>query len=172
LTEKFILAAVGAPFGLKGFVRVKSFSGETGHILPLKSVILRLKGKEIMYSVEESAGSDDPGVLFMKFSGIDSPEKAKTLNGAEIIAERSMAAPLNPDEFYIEDLKNLAVISGTEKPEMIGNITDILEGGGGDLAEIKLVSGEKKFVPFRKEFFGEINFEKGSVILLEKWILE
>jgi 16S rRNA processing protein RimM len=104
----------------------------------------------------------------MKFAGFDSPEAAKVLKGAEMIAPRSEAAPLKEGEFYIEDLKGLAVVY---QNEILGYISDILEGGNGQLAEIALVSGEKRLVPFLKEFFGVINPEEGQAQLLKRWIL-
>jgi 16S rRNA processing protein RimM len=106
----------------------------------------------------------------MKFKGIDSPEAAKLLSGAEIVADRAHAAPLKPGEFYIEDLKGLEVAD--ETGEILGTIADIVEGGGGELAELKLNTGETKLVPFRNEFFGKISLEDNRAILLEKWILE
>jgi len=83
----------------------------------------------------------------------------------------------------VEDLKGLAVIAAipgspsdivnaSGDGELIGHITDILEGGNGELAELRLLSGELKLVPFRNEFFGDISIEKGRVVLRERWILE
>ena len=106
----------------------------------------------------------------IRFEGVENPETAALLKGAEIIAGREYAAPLSKGEYYIEDLKGLELVS----PEgtVLGHITDIVEGGGGDLAEVLLVSGEKRFVPFRKEFFGNMDLEAGKITLLELWILE
>jgi 16S rRNA processing protein RimM len=170
LTEKFVVGLVGSPFGLKGFVKIKPLSGEIDHLLNLKSIIVRQNNREEVRSIEESAPSL-PG-LIIKFAGIDSPEGAKTLAGAELLADRAHASPLAPGEFYIEDLRGLTGIAPPPEEEILGHITDIIEGGGGDLAEIKLPNGELKLVPFRQEFFGEINPEKGQAILLNRWILE
>ena len=92
------------------------------------------------------------------------------LKGAEIIAEREYAAPLGEGEYYIEDLKNLSVIDTEGKT--IGYLKNIIEGGGGYLAELKLHSGIERLVPFRKEFFGEVNLNERIIYLLESWILE
>jgi 16S rRNA processing protein RimM len=105
----------------------------------------------------------------MRFSGIDSPEEAKTLSGAKLLVGREQASPLGPGEFYIEDLKGLAVC---REGEILGKITDIIEGGGGNIAEIKLNNGEIKLVPFRQEFFTGIDPEKGNVMVQNLWILE
>lgn len=181
MTEEFIIGLVGAPFGVEGFVKVKTFSGEAEHFKELKELRLRQNGKERLYSVDELRFPNEAvQYLFLKLAGIDSPEAAKTLNGAEIIVPRANASPLKDGEFYVEDLKGLdlaaaALIQGAangENLEVLGRITGIVEGGGGDLAEIKLVSGEVRLVPFREEFFGDINIKAGRAVLLERWILE
>ena len=173
MTEKFIIGLVGAPFGVKGFVKIRPHSGEVDHILKLKSVIVSKDGKERQLQIEEisprAEGSAEPAVL-IRFAGFDSPEAAKALTGAQLLAGREQAAPLGDGEFYIEDLKGLPVI--TVNGETIGRICDIIEGGGGELAEIKLSGGEKRLVPFRKEFFTEINPEEGKIVLNNLWILE
>jgi 16S rRNA processing protein RimM len=128
-----IAGIIGAPFGLKGFVKVKSLSGEINHLLKLKSVILRRDNIEHRLAVEECIAAQ-PG-LVMRFAGYNSPETAKALNGARLLIERKDAAPLHPGEFYIEDLKGLSVFADGKE---IGSITDIVEGGGGDLAEIHI----------------------------------
>jgi 16S rRNA processing protein RimM len=168
LTERFIVGIVGAPFGVKGFVKVKPLSGEIEHLIPLTSVLLRQNNREQTLEIEESAPSFPN--LIMKFRGFDSPEAVKALSGAELVTDREHASPLKPDEFYIEDLRGLPVKDSNG--EIIGSLTDIIEGGGGDLAEIRLGGGELKLVPFRSEFFGKIQPEKGNLTLLQQWILE
>ena len=108
--------------------------------------------------------------LHIRFTGVDSPEAARGLKGAEIIAPREQAAPLKEGEFYVEDLKGLEVRD--PMGEILGRIINVVEGGGGDLAEVQLPGGEKRLVPFRKEFFGEPCLQKGCIELLELWILE
>ena len=170
---------MGAPFGLEGFVKVRSFSGETGHFSRLEKVTLRQNAKEETRNVAEITFHGDS--LLMRFAGIDNPEAAASLNGAEIIAAREYAAPLKQGEYYVEDLKGLEVV--TVEGKTLGHISNVIEGGGGQLAEVTLLDGEKRLAPFRKEFFGDINLgtpteqsegsplEKGKIVLLEPWIL-
>jgi len=172
VTEKFIIGLAGTPFGLNGFVKVRSLSNEIEHLLKLKSVLVRQGEIERLLKIEESrpiVGQASGAFVLIRFAGINSPEEAKTLNGAELLAGREEAAPLLSGEFYVEDLKGLAVLADGET---VGHITNIIEGGGGDLAEIMLCNGEVKFVPFRKEFISGITPEKGSVTLQNTWILE
>jgi len=179
MTEKFIIGLVGAPFGIKGFVKVRPCSREIEHLLKLQSVIVSKDGEERTLNIEESAPASQS--VLMRFTGIDSPEKAKTLSGAQLLAGREQAAPLGEGEFYIEDLKGLAVVA--ESGETIGYITDIIEGGGGELAEIELATSggpdhlqwsgrEKRLIPFRREFFSAISPAEGRIVLQNLWILE
>jgi len=171
MTNKFIIGQIGAPFGVKGFVKVRPFSGEISHLLKLHSVIVIKNGKEQQLCIEEiETSGNSPPIVLMRFQGINSPEAAKTLSGAQLLAGRDQAAPLNDGEFYIEDLKGLPV--SCENGEIIGYITDVVEGGGGELIEIRLNNDEKRLVPFIKEFFSEINPEKNSIVLKNLWILE
>jgi 16S rRNA processing protein RimM len=174
MTEQFIAGMVGAPFGLKGFVKVKPLSGEIDHLLKLTSATLRHNGKEQSLVIEEAVPLGRPAAppaVAIHFAGFHTPEAAKTLRGAELLVNRKDAAPLQSGEFYVEDLKGLAVLDG-DNGQILGHIINIIEGGGGDLAEIRLHSGEVKLVPFRKEFFAAIDLEKKQITLQNLWILE
>jgi 16S rRNA processing protein RimM len=171
MTETFVAGLVGAPFGLEGFVKVRSLSGEIEHLLKLSSAKLRQEGEERLWEIEEAFPSPPGPLVLMKFRGVDSPEAAKTLNRAEILVKRGEAAPLKHGEYYIEDLKGLAVYAAPAG-EILGTIADVIEGGGGNLVEIKLNQGKRRLVPFRDEFFGEIDLAGRQVELLCRWILE
>ena len=159
---------MGAPFGLKGFVKVKPFSGETTHLSGLERVILKKGEKEEAWEVEEAIPQGSS--LLLHFSGIQSPEAAKALKGSEVIVGREYAAPLKEGEYYVEDLKGLEVVSLSG--ESLGRVADVVEGGGGELAEVALPGGGTRLAPFRKEFFGDVNLEEGKISLLGPWILE
>jgi len=180
MTEKFIAGIIGSAFGVDGFVKIRPLSGEIEHLLNLQSAIISINGKETALRIEEikaagAANASSPSLL-IHFAGINSPEAAKTLNGALLIVNREQAAPLDEGEFYIEDLKGLSVVTADEcageNGGVIGNISDVIEGGNGELVEILLLNGNKRFVPFKKEFFPEILPEKGRLLLKNLWILD
>jgi len=178
----FVTALVGDSFGLEGFVKLNSLSGETEHLLRLKSALL-LKGTGesngetgTRRTIEEAALRGD-GAVLVRFSGVETCEEAKKLRGMKVLVEREFAAPLSDGEYYIEDLKGLSIICGNkaghgEKPETVGIIEDIVEGGGGFLAQVKLNSSKTCFIPFRNEFLGAIDHKKQTIALLAPWIIE
>ncbi|MDR1127973.1 MAG: 16S rRNA processing protein RimM [Treponema sp.] len=184
MTERFVAGLLGAPFGLEGFIRLRSLSGESAHLFGLKKACLRLPDGERVYEVERIAGSG--ARLLVKFRGVDSPEAAVLLRGAALLVGRDEAAPLGENEFYEEDLRGIRVVAAREGPvsgagggsadcgdgEFLGTVAGVLEAGGGRLLELRLPGGELRLVPFRDEFFGEVDPEKGRAVLRCRWILE
>jgi 16S rRNA processing protein RimM len=181
LTDRFVAGVLGAPFGLDGFVKFRSFSGETAHLERLASMTLCKNGAESVLSVEEIQSRKERGKSsgegIVRFAGFDTPEKAKALGGSEIIVSRKDAAPLKKGEYYIEDLKGLALVADGKTSEAeFGVITGVYEGGNGSLLEVQLGAnpddGETRLVPFRDEFVGEVSLKKGTVVLRAPWVLE
>jgi 16S rRNA processing protein RimM len=167
LTAEFVAGVIGAPVGLKGNVRIIPYSESLEHIADLHVLSLNIKGTRRDYAVEKLNAAS----RVVKFDGIDTPESAKLLNGAEIIVKRADEPPLAADEFFVEDLKGLAV--NASDGANYGVITDVVEGGGGLLAEVEIGgAGKKVFAPFRHEFFGKIDVEAGFAELLRPEILE
>jgi len=165
---EFSLGLIGASFGLEGFVKVKSFSGETEHFSKLDIVTLRKDGKEESRKAEEIMLKGKN--LLIRFSGINNPEEAALLTGAEIIAGRQYASALGENEYYVDDLIDMDVMDAERKK--LGKILNVIDGGGGNLLHIALITGEERYAPFRKEFFHAPDFENNSIILTETWVLE
>ncbi len=180
--------------GLTGEFKIESASGRYEHIAQLKEVTLRQKNSEAVYKVESVSGNGN--AFYMKLAGIDSPESARKLNGAEIRTSRENAVQLKKDEWYVEDLKNCSLVFYGETdgladevaPVKLGSITDVLEGGAGDLLEVVLsescdilpdnirkTGGGKPrtvLVPFNGSHIGKVDVEAKTVQLMHLWILE
>lgn len=173
--EWLITGKIRGAFGLDGFLKIESCSGEYAHFFDLKEVRLRFADTGIQdvvpgipYQIEDFVIRSSDALL--KLRGVDSPEQAKKLSGAEVLVPRDMACPLEKDEFYITDLCNsVLVYEGTPA----GTITDVVEGGGGFLLEVsEAATGKKVYVPFRSEFIGKVNIPEKRVELMHRWILE
>ena len=170
-----ITGRVRGTFGLEGFVKIESCSGEYEHFEDLKEIKLRPPCKqteeqrpEISFQVEECVIRTADALL--KLRGIDSPEAAKKLHGADILVPRDMACPLERGEFYINDLCNSDLVY---KGNSVGTIADVVEGGGGLLLEVsEAATGRTVYIPFRSQFIGKINIPAKQVELMHRWILE
>jgi len=152
--------------GVKGMLKVLSFSGQTEHFLKLKEFVLRKNGKEKVLTVEsiKAAGS----MILVKLKGIDNPEIGKTYSGWEIWTTRDFAAPLSSGEYYIKDLNGCNVVSNGK---VLGKIIGISENSINNLLEVKTDSGIF-IIPFKEEFIGEIDLKLNTVELTALWLVE
>ena len=167
-SEKFVLGKIGAPRGLKGDLRVQSYSGEFGHILGLKTVELRGEGRILRLKVVR--GTEYPDCSTIAFEGYPTPETARAITGMEIWAPREDSAPLGENEWYVADLEGMALVDGSGAE--LGKITAVIQGAADPLLEALLPDGRRCLVPFRKEFVGEVDEAGRRVFLVTPWILE
>ena len=112
--------------GLRGDVKVESFSGEFGHFDSLERVSLRKGAEEREVAIVGSKRSG--GKLVLTLEGVDRVEAAAELRGWELWAPRDEAAPLGEQEYYIADLIGLDVRYGSES---FGTISAVYDGGQG-----------------------------------------
>lgn len=166
---KLAAGRLGAPRGVRGDLRIQSYSGEFEHIFALKEAELARDGVKLRLRVLRS--SLGPGGATMAFEGYSTPEAARRLTGMDILVPRSDAAPLKENEWYIADLVELSLVP-VGGGEAFGRVASVVEGGAEPWLEALLSGGERVLVPFRKEFIGAIDLEAGTVELLSPWILE
>lgn len=167
MSDQIAIGAVRTTHGVRGYLKVKSFSGETEHFFKLSSVTLKNKSSSRKFDIEDMKPNGDQ--LLMKLKGINTPEEGKLYSNWEIWVPREMGSSLDDNEFYHADLNGCEVIL---KGEAIGVVNSIIEGGGADLLEVKLKDDQMKFIPFNAVFIGPIDIEKRKIELLEGWILD
>ena len=179
---QLVVGFIRGSHGFGGESKVESASGEYEHLLKLEEVTLR-HGESSREAKVESV-SLGHAVAYVKFAGINSDVELQKFNGWEILADRKYCKPLKKDEWYIEDLRNCSLVyEGKDAPAtliapdgkaVVGKITDVLEGGGGNLLEVSLAEScdRKVLVPFNKEFIGKVDVKNKTVQLMHLWILE
>ena len=94
--------------------------------------------------------------ILLKFGGIDSPEAAENLRGAEICIPQDEAVELEDNEFFDWELEGCQV--ETIDGEKLGTVKELMRTGG---TEILVVKGtEKEFlIPFAETICTEVDIE-------------
>ncbi|HWJ35178.1 MAG TPA: ribosome maturation factor RimM [Steroidobacteraceae bacterium] len=103
------LGIVGAPFGVRGWVKLRSFTDPPDRLLQHRSVQLGLGGVWTAYRIEASGRSG--GQLTAKLSGIDDRDQAQTLRGAQVCVPRSELPQRDAKDFYRTDLIGCEVVN-------------------------------------------------------------
>lgn len=166
--DKLAIGKIRTSTGVHGYFKVLSFSGEVLHFKKLKGqpveIRLNSRSRSLLFEDVRMSGSN----LTIKAEGINTPEEAKKLSGWEIFVERENAAKLNEDEFYLADLCKCKLIFEGEE---VGIIKSVSDNGISDMLEV-VVDGKVKIIPFMKRFIGNVDVNKGIVVLTEGWLLE
>lgn len=156
--KAILLGQIGAPHGVRGEVRVKSFTEDPvalGDYGPLTTASGR--------SLEISAIRPSKTVVVVRFKGLDSRTMAEALKGEKLYVERDALpdADAGEDEFYYTDLVGLAVTDASDAE--IGRISAVYDHGAGDLLELHLSDGRKIPLPFTSGYVPVVDIAGGFV---------
>ena len=103
------LGVVGAPFGVRGWVKLRSYTEPPERLLEHRSLQLRLGGAWRAYRVEASGRSG--GQLTVKLVGVEDRDAAQALTGAPIGVPRSELPARGAKDFYRADLIGCEVVN-------------------------------------------------------------
>ena len=133
------LGRVGAPWGVKGWVHVDSYTDPPDGILEYREWALRLgSGERVTRRVIE--GHPHADRLVARLEGIEDRERAAALTGAVIEVDRAQLPPTGEREYYQADLIGLPVrnLEGVE----LGTVGHFLDGPTGPMM---VVRGEREY---------------------------
>jgi 16S rRNA processing protein RimM len=151
------MAVIGAAHGIKGELRVKTFTGEPealGDYGPLST----RDGRSFEVVSVRPAGN----VAVVRFKGIDDRSSAEALTGIELFVDRSvLPETIEEDEFYQADLIGLAVRD--ETGATIGKVLAVQNFGGGDILDLMLGSRKGVLIPFTQAAVPEVSIAGGYV---------
>ncbi len=163
------IGTVRTAWGVNGWLKLKSFSGEWDHYSTLENVTLRNRHnlRDKTYQVEGFRMLQSGGLI--KLAGIDNPEEGKLLAGSELLVPRELGAALKENEWYLSDLVGLALVN--PEGSVLGEITGIVESAD-DLLEIRKTDGKNILIPFRSGFVDEPDIGKGVLVLTALWLMD
>jgi 16S rRNA processing protein RimM len=152
--------------GVSGWLKVRSYSDESNHLLALREALFRKGATERLLPIE--AVRPTPRGVLLKIRGMDTPERARSLVGQELWVPRPQAAQLLDGEYYAADLCRCSVWF---KEEEIGSVRSVWDGGPAQLLEVLGREGKTHLVPFTDHFVGEVDIGNGRIFLREDEII-
>ena len=158
-----LLGEFGRAHGLKGEVRLKSFTADPLAIATYGPLIAD-GGRTVVLSNVRPAPGSAPDLLIAQVEGVTSREGAEALNRVDVYLERDKLPPPEEDEFLLVDLIGLAVHN--RSGDTLGTIVAVPNYGGGDLLEIKPAQGgATALLPFTLAFVPEVDIAGRRVIV-------
>jgi 16S rRNA processing protein RimM len=108
-SELIELGIVGAPFGVRGWVKLRSYTDPPERLLDHRQFQLKLGGALRTYAVVADGRSG--GRLTVKLEGVEDRDAAQALRGAVIGVPRSELPPREDGDFYRADLIGCEVVN-------------------------------------------------------------
>jgi 16S rRNA processing protein RimM len=160
-TKLVLIGRFGAPHGVRGEIRLQSFTSNATAIADYGVLTDKTGAKNIQLLGVHSHGKD---MLLARVAGVTSRESAQALTGLELYLSRDNLPPAQEDEFYCADLIGLRAVA--PNGETLGHVSDVQNFGAGDILEIKPLSGgETYFLPFTKLIVPSIDFTEGYLVI-------
>jgi 16S rRNA processing protein RimM len=103
------LGIVGAPFGVRGWVKLRSHADPPERLLEHRCLHIGRGGAWTEYRVEEHGRSG--GALTAKLAGVEDRDQAAALRGLEVCVPRSALPQRDAKDFYRTDLIGCEVVN-------------------------------------------------------------
>ena len=155
-----LMGTIGAAQGLRGEVRVKSYSDDP---LAIGEYGTLYDNAGNPFEVLDVRAHKNMAVI--RFRGINDRTAAEKLNGTDLYVDRDSLddEDLDEDEFFYADLEGLEArdAAGTSW----GTVTAIFDFGAGDILELTQKGKRAQLIPFTEASVLEIDFEGGTLLI-------
>ncbi len=163
MTDLVCLAKIVAAHGIKGEVKIKSFTRAPKDVCTYG----KLSNKDETRFFDLTFLSFAKELLRVKIKGVDTRNDAESLVGTELYLSRSRLPDLAEDTFYQTDLVGLEVFD-EKTGQKIGKVMGVFNFGAGDILEIKF--DEKKqteMLPFNDTYVPVVDTQSGFIKVRE-----
>jgi 16S rRNA processing protein RimM len=160
-SRKLLMGRIGAAHGIKGEVRITSFTEEPLALVDYGPLATDKPG--LVIEIENARATTN--VLVARLKGITDRNAAEQLNGVELYVDRDkLPPPAGDDDFYHADLIGLEarLSDGT----VLGTVTAVPNYGASDLIEVRDTrTGDTFLYPFTKAVVPEVRLTDGYIVI-------
>jgi 16S rRNA processing protein RimM len=156
-----LVARVAGAFGVRGEVRLRSYTADPRALLTLKA----LKTSAGAPALTLASGRPHKDGLVVRAAEVATKEEADALRGLDLYARRSALPPAGEDEFYLADLIGLEACG--PDGARLGRVAAAPNFGAGDLLEIEPEGGGPSWlIAFTAANVPEVDLDAGRVVVV------
>lgn len=157
--DKVCVGAVAGAFGVKGEVRLKSFTADPEDLAAYGP----LQTEDGAQSFDVTLTGQTKGALVGRLSGVATKEGADRLKGLRLYVDRAKLPDPEDDEYYHADLIGLEVFDTGGDP--LGRVKAVLNHGASDLLEIdRPDGGASVLLPFTQDAVPTVDLSAGRIV--------
>ena len=160
ITRYFTVGQIVKPQGIKGEVKVRSFTDDPKRFHSLCDVMLGdQEGPADRTQVSACRVQGDS--VYLRIAGVHDRDGAEKLRGRYIWIERSQAVSLETDTYYLSDLLDCAVVD--ETGHVYGTIEEVIQTGSNDVYVVRSKDGDELLIPALKSIVSRVDIEARQV---------
>lgn len=145
--QKIIVGRFGSPFGVKGWIKVQSFTEPEENLLEYAHWYWLNRGEWSLIPRDNHAKHGKGWIVHL--IGYDSPEAVRFLASNDIAIARSDFPALADDEFYLSDLLGFTAVN--LQGVTLGKVAGFVDSGA---HELLVITGTKEYlIPLIKGLF-------------------
>ncbi len=156
------IGRIGSPFGVKGWVRVESFTEPPERLFAHRQWELH-GARTPAVSKRLLEGREHGDGFVARLEGIEDRDAAMMLQGSAIAVARSELPPLKAREHYQADLVGLTVrnLEGIE----LGVLRHFVGTPGGTLMVVQQADGRELWVPATPQHLCRVEMAEGRILV-------
>jgi 16S rRNA processing protein RimM len=154
---RICVAQIGAAHGLRGGVRVRSFTEDPQAFASYGP----LETEDRSMRLEIDSLRPDKDGFVVRFQGVTNRTAAEALRGVNLYVDRDRLPELSENEVYHADLIGLPAY--TEAGELYGHVIALHNFGAGDIIEFELEGGDTVMLAFNQATIPQIDLEAGRI---------
>jgi 16S rRNA processing protein RimM len=149
--ELIIVGKVSSVYGVKGWVKLYSFTEPMSNLLEYSQLYIKRDGQWQSISIVE--GRQHGKSLVAALADVDERDQAKALAGSELAVARSELPDLPEDEFYWHQLEGLQVLTDIEGvQQLLGVVDQMMATGANDVMMVHpceaSIDQQERLLPF------------------------
>ncbi|MBC54539.1 MAG: ribosome maturation factor RimM [Gammaproteobacteria bacterium] len=160
------LGRVASPYGVKGWVKLVSFTQPRDNIFSYRHFFASRDGAQV--ALEMDAGKPQGKGLIAHFVGFDTPEAVRELTGLELSVSAEALPELGADDYYWHQLIGLQVLNRAGLN--FGRVESLFETGANDVMVVEpdkdSIDDNQRLIPWlRDRVVIEVDLTIGRVVV-------
>jgi 16S rRNA processing protein RimM len=159
--DRLLVGEIGAAQGLKGEVRLRSYTQTPADIAAYGP----LQDETGTKLIEIEQVRVTPKAIIARIKGVTTREAAEALNGTKLYLQRASLPARDEDEWYVADLIGLEAVDA--QGAAIGSVVAVHNFGAGDIVEIAPADGAPSLlVLFTDAAVPEVDIAQGRIVVI------
>ena len=157
--RRILLGVVAAAHGIKGEVKVKTFT-QSPEGLRAYGPVSTEDGRQLEIAALRPFKPDE---VIVRFAGIADRSTAESLKGRSLYVLRAALPATEAGEFYYGDLIGLRAEDPSGNP--LGTVRGVHNFGAGDVVEIEFADGTTEFIAFNDANVPAVDIAAGRIVI-------